>query len=169
LLEAACGSANDYRFLRAYGLAPHFDYTGFDLCQKNVDNAQALFPGVRFRLGNVFEIEASAEQFHLSFTNDLFEHLSEEGIETAARELCRVTRWSIAVGFFSMDDIRDHVMRAVDEYHWNTLSLKRMKGLFAENGFQAQVIHIGSFLKERTGCPWTHNPSAHTFILHREK
>ncbi len=45
VLEPACGSANDYRFLDAYGLARLVDYTGFDLCAKNIENARALFPG----------------------------------------------------------------------------------------------------------------------------
>jgi SAM-dependent methyltransferase len=168
VLEPACGSANDYRFLRACGIAEHLDYAGFDLCEKNVANARALFPGTRFDTGNIFEIAAAPQSFHLSFTHDLFEHLSAEGIETAVRELCRATRWSIAVGFFCMDDLPDHVIRPVEEYHWNVLSLKRMKQLFAEQGFTGQVIHIGTFLRQRIGCNQTHNPNAHTFILHRE-
>ena len=45
VLEPACGSANDYRFLHAYCLARLVDYTGFDLCAKNIENACALFPG----------------------------------------------------------------------------------------------------------------------------
>ena len=59
--------------------------------RKNVENARAYFPA-RFEQGNVFEIEAAPQRYHLSFTHDLFEHLSSEGIETAVGELCRVTR-----------------------------------------------------------------------------
>src|SRR5262245_1245926 len=40
VLEPACGSANDYRFLNAFGLARFLDYTGFDLCEKNIRNAK---------------------------------------------------------------------------------------------------------------------------------
>jgi hypothetical protein len=42
VLEPACGSANDYRYLEAYGIARLVDYTGFDLCEKNIANARAL-------------------------------------------------------------------------------------------------------------------------------
>jgi hypothetical protein len=31
VIEAACGSANDYRYFDRYGLAPLLSYTGFDL------------------------------------------------------------------------------------------------------------------------------------------
>ena len=44
VVEAACGSANDYRFFRSYGLAPHLDYTGFDLTRANIENARLMFP-----------------------------------------------------------------------------------------------------------------------------
>ena len=52
VLEAACGSANDYRFIEAFGLARLLDYTGFDLCEKNIFNAKQLFPMAQFNVDN---------------------------------------------------------------------------------------------------------------------
>ncbi len=166
LMEPACGSANDYRFLRSYGIAYWFDYTGFDLCAKNVQNARALFPGIRFDLGNAFEINAPDKSCDLCLVHDLLEHLSLDGLRAAAGEICRVTRQAICLGFFQMDEVRDHVVRPVDDYHWNLLSMRKMKELFARHGFAAQVIHIGTFLDQQAGCGATHNPNAYTFILH---
>jgi len=165
VLEPACGSANDYRFLDAYGLARLVDYTGFDLCAKNIENARALFPGVRFAVGNVFEIAAPDKAYDLCFVHDLFEHLSLEGMQAAVKEVCRVTRQGLCVGFFNMDEVRDHQVRPVDEYHWNLLSMARMKELFAECGFAAQVVRIGAFLRQQMGCEQTHNQNAYTFLL----
>jgi SAM-dependent methyltransferase len=167
VLEPACGSANDYRFLDAYGLAPLVTYAGFDLCAKNIENARELFPGVRFELGNVFELGAPDKAFDLCFIHDLFEHLSPGGLEAAVKEVCRVTRLGLCIGFFNMDEIREHLVRSVDEYHWNLLSMGRMKELFARHGFDAQVLHIGTFLRQQVGCEHTHNPNAYTFILRR--
>jgi len=165
VLEPACGSANDYRFLHAYGLARLVDYTGIDLCAKNIENARALFPDVRFAVGNVFEIAAPDKTFDLCFVHDLFEHLSLDGMQAAAKEVCRVTRQGLCVSFFNMDEIRDHQVRPVDDYHWNRLSMGRMKELFAACGFAARVVHIGTFLRQHTGCAQTHNPNAYTFLL----
>jgi SAM-dependent methyltransferase len=165
VFEPACGSANDYRFLDRYGLARLLDYSGFDLCSANVENARALFPGVRFEVGNAFEIAAPDKAFDLCFVHDLFEHLSLPGLEIAVREICRVTRLGICAGFFNMDEIPEHRERPVDEYHWNTLSMARMKALFARHGFAAQVRHVGTFLRQRIGCDQTHNSNAYTFIL----
>ena len=58
VMEAACGSANDYRFMDAFGMSSIMAYHGFDICPKNIANARQQFPGVRFEVGNVFEIPA---------------------------------------------------------------------------------------------------------------
>ena len=178
VFEPACGSANDYRFLHSYGIARFLDYTGFDLCSKNVENARALFPvtptllsasgeQVRFEHGNIFEIHAQDNAFELSFVHDLFEHLSVEGLHAGAKELCRVTRRAICANFFQMDEIPEHVIRPTDEYHWNLLSMDQVKKSFAGHGFSGQVIRIKSFLRQEFGCDYTHNPNAYTFVLHR--
>ncbi len=165
VLEPACGSANDYRFVRSFGIARLLDYAGFDLCETNVRNARVLFPGARFDVANVFDIPSPDKSFDLCFVHDLFEHLSLAGLLTAVKEICRVTRRGICVGFFNMDEIREHVVRPVEEYHWNKLSMARTRELFAGNGFTGQVIHIGTFLRQQIGCEETHNPNAYTFVL----
>lgn len=165
VLEPACGSANDYRFLEAFGLARLLDYEGLDLCEKNFLNARKLFPGVRFKMGNAFELDLRASAFDFVFVHDLFEHLSIEGMETAVAELCRVARHGICAHFFNMAEVDQHTVRPVDDYHWNTLSMARMRELFLRRAASVQVIHIGSFLRWRFQCPSTHNQGAYTFVV----
>jgi ubiquinone/menaquinone biosynthesis C-methylase UbiE len=167
LLEPASGSANDYRFFHSYGISPFLDYSGLDLCVKNIENAKTLFPEVRFLVGNVFDLPAPDQTFDLLVVHDLFEHFSLEGLRSAVKEICRVTRQGLCIGFFQMDEIADHILRPVDDYHWNLLSMARMRQLFASHGFAAQVIHIGTFLRQTIGCDQTHNPNAYTFLLQR--
>jgi hypothetical protein len=168
VLEQACGSANDYRFFHSYGLVRWLDYSGFDLCVSNIQNALLLFPDVWFRVGNVFEIDAPNKAFDLCIVHDLFEHLSLEGMQIALSEVCRVTRAAICVGFFQMEEIREHIVRPLNDYYCNLLSMERMRELFAGCGFRAQVIHIGTFLRDQLGSELTHNPNAYTFILWAE-
>ncbi len=167
VLEPACGSANDYRFFESYGLARLLDYQGFDLCEKNVANARAMFPAARFEVGNVFAIPAPDKAFDYCVVQDLFEHLSLEGMERAVNELCRVTREGICAGFFSLHEGRDHLVREVDDYHWNTLGLDKMAKLFVNHGFTIQVIHIETFLRWKFGCDFTHNRNAYTLLLRK--
>ncbi len=166
LLEHACGSANDYRFLDSYGIAGFFEYAGFDLCQTNIENARALFPAVRFEPGNIFEISAENKAFDFCVIHDLFEHLSLAGLEQAVQEVCRVTRRGLCIGFFQMDEIPNHIVRPLQDYHWNLLSRARMTDLFASLGFEAQAVHIGTLLQRQIGCRQTHNPNAYTFLVH---
>jgi hypothetical protein len=165
MLEPACGSANDYRFLESFGLARLLDYTGFDLCAKNIANARALFPDARFGVGNVFEIRSRARAFDACCVHDLFEHLSIKGMEAAIAEICRVTRRRICAHFFNMAEIDDHIIRPTDDYHWNTLSMARVREEFTRHAATVQVLHIGTFLRWSLQCPLNYNDGAYTFIV----
>jgi ubiquinone/menaquinone biosynthesis C-methylase UbiE len=165
VLEPGCGSANDYRFIDAYGIRRFLDYTGFDLCEKNIRNAKQMFPNVRFEVGNVLEIDAPDKAFDYCFVHDLFEHLSIEAMKVAIAEVCRVARQNICVGFFNMHNGDRHVVKAVDGYHWNNLSMPRTKVIFERHASLVQVIHIDTFLLSRFNCGDTHNKGAYTFII----
>ena len=109
VLEPACGSANDYRFLAASGLARFLDYTGFDLCEQNVANARALFPGARFDVGQRLRYPRAGPGLRLLFLHDLFEHLLRRAwrgrwprsVGSRGRGLC--------LGFFQMDETDEHL------------------------------------------------------------
>jgi len=165
VLEPACGSANDFRFIDAYGIGRFLDYTGFDLCGKNIRNAKQMFPNVCFQVGNVLEIDAVDKAFDYCIVHDLFEHLSIEAMEVAIEQICRVTRRGICAGFFNMQEGDRHVVRAMGDYHWNTLSASEAKAAFEQCGFVVEVIHIDSFLRSRYHYPDTHNKGAYTFII----
>ena len=100
VIEPACGSANDYRFLDAFGVSRFIDYKGFDLCEKNIHNAGMMFPEIDFEIGNILGISAEDNAFDYCFVHDLFEHLSLEAMESAISEICRVTRHGICMNFF---------------------------------------------------------------------
>lgn len=163
-IEAACGSANDFRFLDSFGIARWLDYTGFDLCEANIANARTMFPKARFVLGNVFDIPAADKSCDLCFAHDLFEHLSPAGFERALTEVCRVTCHALCLGFFNMHEEADHIVRPMNDYFWNTLSLARTRALLASHGFEAETIHLDTFLKWRLACDRTHNPNAYTLL-----
>lgn len=165
VLEPACGSANDYRYLASYGVARFLRYTGFDLCPKNIFNAQGMFPSVDFRGGNVLELELHDKSYDVAFVHDLFEHLSIPALEAAVAELCRVTRHCLCVHFFNMHDSPDHVVNPVGEYHWNALSLPATRALFERQGGTVEVFPIAHYLEEKFGCADYYNPNAFTFIV----
>lgn len=165
VLEPACGSANDYRFIEAFGIARLLDYTGFDLCDKNISNAGCMFPDACFKVGNVLEIEAGSGAFDYCFVHDLFEHLSVEAMEAAIAEICRVTRKGICAGFFNMHDGKRHKIRVVGDYHRNNLSMAETRLIFERHVSKVQIIHIDTFLWSKFHCEDTHNKGAYTLIV----
>jgi len=165
VLEPACGSANDYRFIEAFGVARLIDYTGFDLCEKNIRNAKQMFPKARFKVDNALEIDAEDDTFDYCFVHDLFEHLSIEAMEVAISEVCRVTRQDLCIGFFNMHDGDQHIVKVIGNYHWNKLSMGETKAIFERHASVEQVIHIDKFLASKFGCRDTHNKDAYTFVI----
>ncbi len=163
--EPACGSANDYRFIDTFGIARFLDYTGFDLCEKNIRNAKQMFPNVRFEVDNVLSIDTQDNTFDYCFVNDLFEHLSIEAMEAAIAEICRVTRRNICVGFFNMHSGDEHIVKVVDDYHWNNLSMTKTKAIFEQHASEVQTTCIDTFLQSQFSCCDTHNKAAYTFII----
>jgi ubiquinone/menaquinone biosynthesis C-methylase UbiE len=138
---------------------------GFDLCEKNIRNARQMFPDARFKVGNALEIEAKDGAFDFCFVHDLFEHLSVEAMEAAIAEICRVTQKDICAGFFNMHDGERHIIRAVDDYHWNKLSATETKAIFERYASTVQVIHVDTFLRSKFRCDDTHNKGAYTLIV----
>ena len=165
VLEPACGSANDYRFIEAFGIARLIDYTGFDLCEKNIRNAKQMFPKARFKVDNALEIDAEDNAFDYCFVHDLFEHLSIEAMEVAISEVCRVTRQYLCIGFFNMHDGNEHIVKRIDDYHWNKLGKGKTKAIFERHASVVEVIHIDMLLVSKFGCSDTHNKGAYTFII----
>ena len=165
VLEAACGSANDYRCFESFGLARLMGYTGFDLCETNIANARAMFPGARFEVRNVFDTGYADKSVDYGLAHDLLEHLSLEGLEVAVAELCRVTRKAMCIGFFQMHEGEEHIVRQIEEYHINTLSLPRVRELFARFNATVQAVHINTFLNRQFGCEGFYNDQAYTITV----
>ncbi len=164
VLEPACGSANDYRFIHRFGIARFLNYHGFDICAKNIANAQGMFPGVSFAVGNVLEIDRDAKSFDYCYVHDLFEHLSLEAMGRAFEEIMRVARKGVCCGFFNMRTGTEHFEVPVEDYHWNTLSMPRIRSLIEHYACRVETIAIDSYLRQHFQCPDTHNKQAWTII-----
>lgn len=167
VLELACGSANDYRFFNSFGLARWIDYTGVDLCEKNIQNALEMFPQVRFAIGNALEINAPARAFAATLAQDLFEHLSPAALDRAMDEVCRVTDRILCLGLFNAWEGDEHLVQPLADYHWSRLSIPRLRQRLEQDGFDVRVIHIDTLLKWRCQCAETHNPNAYTLLAER--
>ena len=165
VLEPACGSANDYRFLDSYGMGRFVDYVGVDICDKNITNARRRFPDVRFETGNILDMPFADDEFEYLFLHDLLEHLSPAALEIALIEIARVTRREACLNFFNMDDIDQHIIKPTQLYHWNTLSKNRICDSLMRYAADIDIVHIDSFLRQNFQCTDYHNPQAYTMIV----
>jgi SAM-dependent methyltransferase len=150
VIEEACGSANDYRFFNAYGLAPLIDYTGFDLTDANIANARQMFPDTDFRVGDVQAIDAADRSYDWGMAHDLLEHLAPSAMERAIDELCRVTRRGVLISFFLMGDHAEHRVNTRGTYHVNNLSKDRINASFARHCTDIRWMRIHTMIEDRT-------------------
>lgn len=164
VLEAACGSANDYRFLESYGFGDAIKYKGFDLNKTNVETSQARHPKAIFVLGNILNIEEADKSWDITIMHDIFEHLHIDACYLAMKEIFRITRKKIIITYFNMDEIDEHLIKPVKLYHWNTLSRAKTEQQWRDLGAQVDVTHIGSLASEHKFTEF-HNKKAYTFIV----
>jgi ubiquinone/menaquinone biosynthesis C-methylase UbiE len=164
VIEAACGSANDYRAFAAYGLGAHLDYTGFDLTEANVVNAKEMFPDVDFRRGDVQDIAAADRSYDWAMASDLLEHLSPQAFNRAIDEFCRVSRQGVVIIFFLMKDAPEHKVTPRRSYHVNELSMQRIRDRFVEHGLTTEFVHSSSMLAERFGFEDYYNANAWSLV-----
>jgi ubiquinone/menaquinone biosynthesis C-methylase UbiE len=168
VLEVACGSANDYRAFAECGLAPHADYRGIDLSEKNVANARRRFPHVPFDVGDVRDLPCADDQFDYVVASDLFEHLPIEGMERALAEAMRVARRGLALTFFNMHEGPEHDVRPTRLYHWNRLSRPLIEERLRRRFPSIRVVAIASWLSDRYGYAHSYNPRAYSIFALRE-
>lgn len=71
VLEPACGSANDYRCLHSFGVSRFLEYTGLDICDKNIANARRRFGSVDFRIEDFLASGAENKSYDYLFVHDL--------------------------------------------------------------------------------------------------
>lgn len=165
VMEAGCGSANDYRYLACYGLSRFLCYTGFDLAEKNISNAKQRFSDTDFRVASVFEIPAEDKTYDYFFVHDLFEHLSEEGMERAILEIKRVTTKKACFHFFNMSDAQADEIRWNGNYYWSRLSCQTMSKRLELLASGIDHRHIDSWLKDSFAYPHYHNKYAYSWCL----
>ena len=168
LLEPACGSANDYRFIAGCGFSKFVQYTGFDITTKNIRNARRDYPGVRFFVGSVFDIAAQDGAFDYVMVHDLFEHLSPAGLEAALAEVMRVTGREAWLHFFNLGEEGEHVIHAVEGYHWNLLSEARVVESLGHHAASIDVVRIPDLLKEKFGIERHYNRESATLIVTKQ-
>jgi ubiquinone/menaquinone biosynthesis C-methylase UbiE len=105
------------------------------------------------------------ESFDFVFVHDLFEHLSPEALNVALAEIMRITRSQAWLHFFNVRRCKDHQVRPVERYHWNTLFLEKLQHQLTELGGNVETLSIPSFLTDKFGDYAYHNANAVTLLV----
>jgi SAM-dependent methyltransferase len=167
VLEVACGSANDYRFLHRSGLAGFLCYTGIDITPRNIANARRRFPQADFRVQSILTTELPDRSYDCVFCHDLIEHLSPAGMERALGEMLRIARGEVILHFFNAQWSGAHEIVPVQRYYRNRISLEKIAAFFEYAGVRLTCLEMTQWLRRKIGCPDYHNPNAFSIIVER--
>jgi SAM-dependent methyltransferase len=160
MLEVACGSANDYRYFERFGLAKFIDFTGVDICATNIANARRRCPAGTFLEADALALPFPDQSFDFFCTFDLFEHLSLAAMRQALREAVRVTRRTLWLSFFQLEDRAEHLEVPSPPYYLNILSAGQLLEELTSLGCTATVIDLPAECSRKfPGCQH-YNPRA---------
>jgi SAM-dependent methyltransferase len=168
VLEAACGSANDYRFLCQCGVARALRYTGIDIAARNIANARSRYPQADFRLQSILATDLPDGSFDCLFCHDLIEHLSFAAMERALGEMFRIARSDVILHLFNGKWSGAHEVVPVDSYYRNRLSMEKIVAFLERLGGHVTCLEMTQWLREKVGAPGYHNPNAFSILVEKQ-
>jgi len=168
VLEVACGSANDYRFLHQSGIARFLSYTGIDIAARNIANAKRHFPEADFQVRSILTAEFPDSSYDCVFCHDLIEHLSPDAMERAFAEMFRIARDEVVLHLFNAKWSGDHEIVPVRRYHRNRVSMEKIATFFEHQGARVTCLEMAQWLREKIGAWDYHNPNAFSLIVDKQ-
>ena len=149
VLEIACGSGNDYAAIRAFGMAAHITYAGFDISWKNILNARDRFPGVDFFEASILDSGLPDNSFDCIFVHDLLGHLSPDGLEVALAEIVRIVRKEAWLHCFNVAGIENHEIYPFQAYYRNCLSIGQVKASLENAGAAVEFVSMSDMFHNK--------------------
>jgi len=96
VLDVACGQCMSYPFFRIAGLR----YVGIDITKKFIDVSRERYSGIELHEANALNMPFNDASFETVCCKDLLEHLSPADVQPLIREMWRVTKLKMMIGFF---------------------------------------------------------------------
>ncbi len=169
VLEIACGSGNDYKAIRDSGLGAHIAYSGLDICEKNISNAQRLYPNVDFFESSVLNSGLPDNSYDYIYMHDILGHLSPAGMEIAIKEIMRIVRKEAWVHCFNVADIGFHETRPFDSYFRNRLSISQFTASFEQAGASVEAVSVSDMLGRKFGYIPDYTSTSGSFIARKNR
>jgi SAM-dependent methyltransferase len=168
VLEVACGSANDYRFLHKCGLGQSLRYTGIDIAARNIANAKRRYPETDFLVRSILSTEFPDSSYDYLYCHDLIEHLSPAAMERALGEMLRIASTVVVLHFFNAKWSGGHEIVPVRRYHRNRVSMEKVMAFLEDLDARVTCLEIAQWLQEKIGFSGYHNPNAFSLIVDRQ-
>lgn len=137
VLDAGCGPGHWTNHLNGLGL----DARGIDLVPSFIDHARSTYPGIRFDLGSIDDIDADDGSLGgvLAWFSTIHHH--PDDIHVPLSEFARVLRpgGRLLLGFFSGSEIEPFDHAVTRAYRWPA---ERLREVLDAAGFEVQETYL---------------------------
>jgi SAM-dependent methyltransferase len=137
VLDAGCGPGHWTSHLNGLGL----DARGIDLVPSFIDHARSTYPGIRFDLGSIDDIDADDGSLGGVLAWFSMIHHDPDGIRVPLSEFARVLRpgGRLLLGFFSGPEIEPFEHAVTRAYRWPA---ERLREVLDAAEFEVQEIYL---------------------------
>lgn len=115
VLDVGCATCSDYPLHFKHGIK----YMGRDITQQFIERAKRRFPRVDVAYGDVLNLDFEDNSVDVVYCKDVLEHLPPETYKTAIKEMHRVSRKRVMLGFFLAPWNGETEYRVLKKLHWN--------------------------------------------------
>jgi len=146
ILDVGCGAGHYLRSLREH-LDKNVNYTGIDATEYYIDKASKAFPGVRFFIDDINDIDFKDNSFDIVICNNVLVHLPPS-LDNPINELLRVSskyviiRTPIAKRNYIIKEVRDHKDKLNKEV------IKKLTVLINKKGEPTMWNYLNLYTKE---------------------
>lgn len=131
VLDVGCATGITYEYFKPIGIK----YVGVDFTKKFLIQARKLNPEIDVRYGSAFKLPFPDNSFSTVFCKALLEHQHPAEYPKIVKEMARVAKKQIIIGFFMAPGAERHIL------------LTKKEGLYANRYSKKEVADLAKNLK----------------------
>lgn len=142
VLDVGCGRGLSYHSFKEAGIK----YVGIDVTKKFLDSARKAFPTIEVYEANALNIPFPDRSFDTVCCKDLLEHIHPQDVPQVIREMWRVAKLKMLIGFFLPpieEGVHIDLVKLPKGQYWNNrYNAHDLTRLFKKLGFSELEIRF---------------------------
>ena len=149
ILDVGCGYGRDVPLF--LGIGRKLIYEGLDISQKFINIASSRYPQLKFRVGNILDLDSLPKGFDGFWAASSLQHIPEANWPRMLDNLESIIKPG-GIGYFTLPEDRPNPASAEDPRHFTIISDQETKEIFDKRGWK--LLHTGELSNTRQTTSW---------------